>query len=168
MSKKGQFALGIAVVGLFVASFAAVAPKTVKATIATLVRDEDNAARHPFTALCFLPPTITAGASCSMDPIPPGEEVVIETVNLVGDASPSEFVMRPIVNTTTAGTSESYFFSAVFDDGISQPNHSFFIANESVRLYADPNTSIRCTLENASFTSKDISCSVSGYFVTLP
>ena len=170
MNKKMQFALGIALVGLFVASFAAIAPKAVKAAIATLVRDQDNVARHPFTTSCagnnISNPIGTV--TCFTTPIPAGEEVVIETVSFSASASASDTILVPFVDTTVSGTTQEYVFNPQFDSGMFQPTDAVFSLIQSVRLYADPGTQIQCGMRNINPTHKFTSCSISGYFVTLP
>jgi hypothetical protein len=62
---------------------AVVMPKAVKAAIATLIRDEDNAARRPFTTLCNSQSN-SSFVTCQTPPIPAGEEVVIEQISISG------------------------------------------------------------------------------------
>src|SRR5215470_5015470 len=112
MSKKIQFASVTVFVVLFLASFAAMTPKAVKAAIATLVRDEDNAARRPFTISCsFTNPPGTNGGSCTIPSIPQGEEFVIETVSIQVTADPGMAAMTSIVSTRAAGVFGDYYFS---------------------------------------------------------
>ena len=63
---------GMTVVALVIAL---AAPKTAHALVATLVRDVDNPARHPFQATCnFFESTRTA-ASCFVTTVPVGQAV---------------------------------------------------------------------------------------------
>lgn len=171
MSKKVQFALGFALVGLFVASFAAIAPKAVKAAIATLIRDQDNAARRPFTTSCLA--QIVTGVNheifCQTPAIPEGEEVVIESVSIFGQADPNNVVYRPSVTTIESGVRNTFFMAPIQDSTINQPDFADFRAGQSVRLYADPGSVILC-IGDTKDNSFDflINCTISGYSVTLP
>jgi hypothetical protein len=168
--KKGQFALGVAVVGLLLASFAAIAPKAVKAAIATLIRDQDNAARRPFTARCSAAVPGGLIVSCSTNAIPAGEEVVIESISFAATASQGNSVLIPEVNTVASGVSSFFLPPPMTDSGFDQPSNPHFQGGQSVRLYADPGSVISCTAAtphvNPTFLSLD--CFIWGYSVSLP
>jgi hypothetical protein len=170
MSKKGQLALGIAVIGLFVASFAAIAPKAVKAAIATLVRDEDNAARRPFTIACsFQNPPGSNTVSCTTPSIPLGEEVVIETVSIQVTADPGMTAMTSIVSAKASGVFRDYYFSTA--NIPVTPALSLFRLTQSVRIYADPASIIFFNSQtNAESPVNGVSglAQFSGYSVSLP
>ena len=94
--------LAAAVVMLSLAFTAFLTPRAVKAAIATLIRDQDNAARRPFTTSCSFSNTINAG-SCTTPNIPLGEEVVIETVSFTVNADPGMAVLTGNVATRASG-----------------------------------------------------------------
>jgi hypothetical protein len=172
MNKKMQFAIGIALVGLFVASFAAIAPKAVKAAIATLVRDQDNAARRPFSAQCFSTGSTGNSVNCSTPTIPAGEEVVIESISFQGFASASNSVLVPQVITFESGVQNTFNPNPMTDSGFFQPSAAFFQGGQTVRLYADPGSVITCAGvtrgANPVGVGLVVDCFFSGYSVTLP
>jgi hypothetical protein len=49
IAKLGYLAAACA---LLVTTFAIIGPRVVRAAVATLIRDQDNAARHPFSIFC--------------------------------------------------------------------------------------------------------------------
>jgi len=147
-----------------------VMPKATRAVVAALVRDEDQPARHPFVTFCS---TTSPGkyATCSTPAIPAGEEVVIETVSVSGNADPGNLSFLPELTTTSAGTEASFAWDAVTDVGFGQPKFSEFAWAHSMRLYADPGTSLSCQVGTAAANPETLlvlNCHLSGYWVSLP
>jgi hypothetical protein len=154
-----------------VASFAAIAPKAVKAAIATLIRDQDNAARRPFTTFCEgFSGAGYAQVTCDTPPIPAGEEVVIESVSVAGLADPNNFVFVPQVTTSESGVEYIFKPAPMTDSNLNQPFSAYFQGAQSSRLYADPGSVISClgTTPRSSVSTIAILCSYSGYSITLP
>jgi hypothetical protein len=145
-------------------------PRAVYAVVATIIRDQDNPARHPFTTNCGgSSNTNTAGGASPLTPA--GEEVVIETISINGYADPGNKTVIPFVATTASGVSTQYFLNVLSDAGINQPDYAGFSAVQPLRLYADPGIQIHCGgfTANANPTGGlGIFFEISGYYVALP
>ena len=135
-----------------------------------IIRDQDNPARHPFAASCVGTST-TQFVSCIMT-VPAGQRVVIETAVSRTAASPGNTVMEFAVQTTAAGTTNLYNLAVLQDSGLFQPGEAAFYGGaQSVHLYADPSTSIICqgiTHGANPSPALGMTCTISGYYVTLP
>ena len=168
MIRKAVTTLG----GIFLAALliAALAPKVAKAVAAALVRDVDQPARHPFVTQCDVLGEPSGTARCTTPAIPAGEEVVIETVNFSGLGDPGNFVLVPSVENTEGGITLVFNFNPMSDSGLDQPSNSQFQETQSVRLYADPGTDIRCQglTPGANPGGLFFHCRFSGYTVSLP
>ena len=169
MSKKSQFAL-VTVIGLFLVSFAAVAPRAVKAAIATLVRDVDNPARQPFAAFCVTGSTGGTQAFCTIA-IPAGKEVVVQSVSV--SASSASAVSPLLVNLiTSSGGNELNELYGLFPLQVSVNGlfNEYFDAR-NLTFSADGGTNITC-FASTNFPNPNNGLNavfnVSGYFVTLP
>jgi hypothetical protein len=111
MKTRTTIMLVAAAVALSFAFTAIVTPKAVKAAIDTLIRDQDNKVRHPFTATCTSAFTTSSTISCNTDPIPAGEEVAIETISFQAAGDPTNVVLNPSVVTTEATVDHTYFLT---------------------------------------------------------
>jgi hypothetical protein len=146
-------------------------PNAVKAAVATLIRDQDNAARHPFTISCLSNFVGTDQASCSTPSIPAAGEVVIETVGFSAGALPSTNThVEPVVGTTASGVSVVYPLNSIAENGVSSFKPTF-TTTQSVRLYADPGTAILCLGQTKGANpvfGLIVECHFSGYSVSFP
>jgi hypothetical protein len=170
MKTSTTIVLVAAAFALSFASIAIVTPKAVKAAIATLIRDQDQAARRPFTTSCSATGS-SNGTVCITPNIPAGEEVVIETVEFEGLADPTNTRLRRILAATTSGVAHFYLLDSLADDGASQPSISRFAAIQPVRLYADPGTAMSCEGDTHAANPVNglfVGCIISGYSVSLP
>jgi hypothetical protein len=159
MKTRTTMILVAAVVVLSFAFTAFVTPKAVKAAIATLIRDKDNAGRRPFTTNCSIVGAVFSGI-CSTLSIPGGEEVVIETVSVTGTTTTPNAPLQVLFSTTAAGVQANYGINVV------SSALSGLAVTQPVRLYADPGTSIVCSVQtNTGFSTV---CQFSGYSVSLP
>ena len=153
---------------LLVTTFAIVGPRTVHAVTAALIRDVDNAGRHPFIAGCG---NNTTGSSTSCNIfVPAGEEVVIQTEALAVTGDPVNKTALATVQTVTNFSTMSAYDS-IQDNGLLQPAVSSMAATFNHTLYADPSTNITCTglTKNTNPTNALVlGCQVTGYYVTLP
>jgi len=157
---------------LLISGIAVLSPRAVHAVVATIIRDQDNPARHPFTTSCLGFGTAASSNFCTTPAIPAGQEVVIETISFAADADPGNTVLIRHVTTVAAGVTTSLSLNPTLDSGFDQPGRASFEGTDSVRLYADPGSVIRCD----GFTAKPnpsafgfvLTCTISGYFVTLP
>jgi hypothetical protein len=176
MKKSTPIIVVLSVCALLLASFAVVSPKSVRAAIATLIRDSDNAGRHPFSGFCISPFASGQGTtpvSCQIA-VPSGEEVVIQSTSVFGFSPANSVVV--LLNSTVSGQSATDLyvlqtspgmqvaFGAPFTEGDIVQADVNFSDTRSLTLYADQNTPISCGVVGAQFAS----CQVEGYFVTLP
>lgn len=136
-----------------------------------IIRDQDNAARHPFTTSCVTTPTTGASNFCEPPAIPAGEEVVVETISFSGAGDPGNVVFVPDITTTAAGVQQTYSLNPIPDSDLTQPRAASYTGVQSLRLYADPGSVISChafTPHPNPSQSFSFSCAISGFFVTLP
>src|SRR5579871_5616938 len=96
---------------LLVTTFAIIGPRTVRAVTATLIRDVDNPARHPFAGICGFASSSTNTVQCTM-PVPAGEEVVIQTAWVNAFAASTNTRILTTVQTFNASTGISPLESA--------------------------------------------------------
>jgi hypothetical protein len=162
--------LSMVIAGLAVAAalLTILSPKA-HALVATLVevantratpvpnQDVDSAARHPYQQSCQ-----DFGVdfqTCTMPVVPPNIEVVIQTVSMqVTGAAPTLLQFA----TTGGGVN---IFTNIPSPGQTGP---FYVATQSLTQYVDPGTSAACYSNTTGTAVAALSCSVSGYFVTLP
>ena len=159
------------------------APKTVHALAATLVQitntrsnpvptqDVDNAARHPFTATCYVYATGGAFASCQPVPAPPttGYETVIQNVNVSlnqdsGNVQP--FVTQLGYSNNSGGFQ---FFIPLLMQTQGTASGGEWVGNQPAAIYLDPVSynPLQCSsLWNNGYAT--LTCTVSGYSVSLP
>ena len=90
---------------LFISGFPILNPRTVHAEVATITRDQDNPARHPFTTSCE-GSSADKATSCTTPAVPAGEEVVIETISFRVVADPNNLVAIDAIEVTTAGVEQ--------------------------------------------------------------
>jgi hypothetical protein len=158
---------------LLISGIAVITPRAVQAVVATIIRDQDNPARHPFTTFCDAPQTTSVANGCDAPPIPAGEEVVIETISFDGRTDPSNSVLDVGVDISPAGAGliQHYSLNPIFDVGRGQPNIAIYSGVQSLRLYVGPGEVILCggfTKNSNTSVQFSISCRMAGYFVTLP
>jgi hypothetical protein len=171
MKTRSTIILAAAAVALSFAFTAIVTPKAVKAAIATLIRDQDNAARRPFNTFCQNFEISTSNTRCFTPNFPAGEEVVIETVSVNAEADPMNTQLVFSFTTVVSGVTSLYPLSPMADGGIFQPSRSTFGITQSARVYADPGTSIGCAVATNGSNTKNpigVQCFFSGYTVSLP
>ena len=140
------------------------------AVVATIIRDQDNPARHPFVTGCSATVANFKDSACFTPPTPAGQEVVIETVTFSGSGDRSNVVLAPQLVILSAASAAQIFLNPMFDNGFGQPSFSNFSGVQSLRLYADPGVGIACEGVTAALNpgGLSVSCTISGYFVTLP
>jgi hypothetical protein len=168
MKPSAKLAYLTAACALLVTTFAIIGPRTVHAVVATLVRDVDNAGRHPFVASCS-GTTSGENTTCNIS-VPAGEEVVIQTEVLSAFADPANKLLLTTVG-TSVGANTIYAYGNALDDGRYQPTQSELESTFTYTLYADPGSTITCSgnTKNANPTiGLEFNCQVSGYYVTLP
>ena len=102
-----------------------ISPRAVHAVVATIIRDQDNPARHPFTTTCT-GASITQVSTCNPPAIPAGQEVVIETISFTGFGDSDKSVLVPTISTIAAGFFQTYFLTPISDTGAFQPTNADF------------------------------------------
>jgi hypothetical protein len=169
MKFYSKVALGALAFVLIASGIGIINPSTVRAVVATIIRDQDNPARHPFTAVCSNSTSGANNVSCSTPIVPAGQEVVIEGVAIEMFANPGfNNKADPSVSATSAGNLVTYVMNAVLDDGGSTLSNHFQMF-QTLRLYADPGQPISCSVRvPTAVTQMFIGCAFSGYYVTLP
>ena len=145
-------------------SIAVVTPKAVRAAVATLIRDQDNAARHPFVfeQTCSNVCSFFGGST-------PDQEYVIQNVSVQGFGS-GFTELGTAINCITAGQVNvvldaiSPGFTGFFNNGV-LVRQSFPMTN-----YCDGSGTIvvEVSFYGAPSQSSSADVFVSGYYVTLP
>jgi hypothetical protein len=159
------------------------APKTVHALAAALVevantrsnpvpnQDVDSAARHPFTATCYVYANGGAFANCQPMPAPPiaGYETVIQNVNI--SLNQDSGAVQPFVTElsySTAGANFQFYVPLLTQAQGAQGGE--WIGNQPSAIYVDPsgsNNPLQCaSLWNNGYAT--LVCTVTGYTVSLP
>lgn len=150
------------------------APVTVinTATNPAIIRDNDNAGRHPFTAFCTFSGT---QPQCQIS-VPPqaqlGAETVIEMVSISASSTSGGSVLAPVIQTIVSANQVPFFLNPL-QNILLGGTSSEFSGSQLVRLYADPGypNAITCGgsipggPETQQFT---FFCTISGYTVALP
>jgi hypothetical protein len=146
------------------ASIAVVAPKAVRAAVATLIRDQDNAARHPWTGTCLI---LSPAGSCEM-PLSAGNEYVIQSVTYY--QSGSGFNATIVGAACTTGGSYTNILSGVIPAFTTGPSSVIAYQTFPVTAYCDPGGQgvIISVSANGSTTSYSSTVYANGYYVTLP
>ena len=142
------------------------APRAVYAVVATIIRDQDQPAQHPFVTDCV---TSDQGF-CNTPAIPTGQEFVIETISVSGSGTPGSSVARISIDISAADTGRvttAIELNPVFDSGFGQPVASDFSTAQPLRLYADPGSILSCFFLTKQ-GSRQAECVFSGYLVSLP
>jgi hypothetical protein len=140
-------------------------------TNAVTVRGVDNPAFQPFHALRvgFLNAG-QSGLTFDLVAVPAGKRAVIETVT-VNNQLPSGQKPQIMIITTSGGTSVNHWVTLTPQRPEPTGGDDAFSATLSMRLYADPLTSIQFFLGRvaAGYTGNDgATVTISGYYVDVP
>lgn len=154
----------VAVVAVLVLAMSLAVPRAVHAVAATLVRDVDNAGRHPFSSSCSGNFDASSVARCSIT-IPDGEEVVLQTESIFVTAEPNFSNAFVILAATSAGSPASFSYSVPALPGFN--SEMSYVG--SLVVPADPGTNVECiSALGAASAGGGVSCTFVGYYVTLP
>ena len=140
-------------------------------TNAVAVRGADNPGFQPFHALrvgCLN--TGQPGQIIDLMAVPAGKRAVIETFT-VNTQLPSGQKPQIMIITTTSGTSVNHWVTLTPQTPEPLGSKDSFSATLSMRLYADPMTSIQSFLGRvaADYTGDDCAAvTISGYYVDVP
>jgi hypothetical protein len=153
-----------------------IAPRTIHAVAAALVRNVDNPARQPFRATCQNSfPGGNGNPSCALATAPAGQELVIQgvTFDLLIKPGPGASVRCILsVEQATPPAFFVYTFGAQdlgpalgFTDGTEE-----YTCVSNAPLYADPGTTVYASIGRAAITldSWDFTVAMSGSTVSLP
>ena len=169
LAKLGYLAAACA---LLVTTFAIIGPRAVRAVAAALIRDTDNPARHPWAASCE-PSIGTHSNSLSCNITAPSEEEVViqnESFGAFNEADPdNKTALYSVSSATVGGLSVVNILGTDVGDG--QPASSDLVGTGTGTMYADLGTTITCsavTPHPNPTTGLEFTCSLSGYYVTLP
>jgi len=97
--------------------------------------------------------------------VPAGQTLVIETVSLQLDVTPSGSQLEAFVNYTSGGKSVTVFVPLTF--AYTQTSNGFdtYTATQAVRLYADPGTTVSLTAFSPTGSTGTLFLTVSGYLI---
>ena len=97
--------------------------------------------------------------------VPAGQTLVIETVSLQLDVTPSGSQLEAFVNYTSGGKSVTVFVPLTF--AYTQTSNGFdtYTATQAVRLYADPGTSVSLTAFSPTGSTGTLFLTLSGYLI---
>jgi hypothetical protein len=97
--------------------------------------------------------------------VPAGQTLVIETVSLQLDVTPSGSQLEAFVNYTSGGKSVTVFVPLTF--AYTQTSNGFdtYTATQAVRLYADPGTSVSLTAFSPAGSTGTLFLTLSGYLI---
>jgi hypothetical protein len=97
--------------------------------------------------------------------VPAGKHLIVETLSVQVDVSPSGSKMEAFINYTCAGKTVTLFVPLTY--AYTQPSNGFdfYVAMQAVRLYADPSTSITVTATSPGGSTGTLFVTVSGYLI---
>jgi hypothetical protein len=164
MKKTYSLILVAAACAVLLVSIAVVTPKAVRAAVATLIRDQDNAARHPFTFFA----ECTGSINCNeFDGSTPGQEYVIQNVSVNGIGT--GFTDVRIEGTCQTGGQGSAFLFALVPGLALLPSNLLVEQSFSVTAYCDGSRPISVfPFFYGPNPDGLVQITISGYYVTLP
>jgi hypothetical protein len=96
--------------------------------------------------------------------IPAGRHLVIETVSVQVDVTPSGSKIEAFINYVCAGNAVQLFVPLTY--AYTESNHfDFHVAMQAVRLYADPGTAVSVTAYSPGGTTGTLFLTASGYLI---
>ena len=96
--------------------------------------------------------------------VPAGRHLVVETLSIQVDVSPSDTKIEAFVNYTSRGNNITLFVPLTYAYTNPSNDFAFHVALQAVRLYVDPGTSISVTTSSPAH-SGTLFITVSGYLV---
>ena len=103
-------------------------------------------------------------AFCTMNNVPSGMRLVIQTVSFSGRTGSGVDIYRAVISTSLNGNSPENIYLALTPTGIDQNGGKYQAATVATTLYADPNTPPTC--EGLAGGYNDFFCTISGYLVS--
>jgi hypothetical protein len=153
---------------MLVSLYAVVKPRAVQAVIATLVRDVDHPARHPFKVTCSSGSVGGNIIVCPLGIIPAGEEYVIQGVSIYVNNTPATGLPFAEFQATT-GTDGNTILIPLTDQGSVNIGFRSTAGVLAMPVYADPGTAITCNAtvpQGAMYLRAN--CAATGYWVSVP
>lgn len=146
-----------------------VAPKSVHALVATLVRDVDNPARATIvSAVCLTARLGGGGTNCELYTVPSGQRLVIEQIEAICTTPTGTSVYTGALNFSAGGNYSSHWF-ALPSQGPTDIGGQRFVANQPVRYYVDPGSFVSFgEFSNDPTGNEDCEARVNGYLVSYP
>jgi hypothetical protein len=95
--------------------------------------------------------------------VPAARHLVIETLSLQLDVTPSGSKVAAFVHYKSGGKSVTVFVPLTFSYNTPSNDFDTYIATQQVRLYADPGTSVTFTTHSPTGSTDTIFMTVSGY-----
>jgi hypothetical protein len=149
------------------------APKTVRAVVATLIRDVDNPGRAALVyASCFVhsSPHVAADLGCAPDyTVPATDRLVIQQVEARCQTPLGDSTADTLFTVTTNGNAVSHFLTLLSQGTDVFTGAPDFGTNQAVTYYADPGSTLRfdtIITDSAGFTS--CSFQLNGYLISYP
>jgi hypothetical protein len=131
-----------------------------------LVQDVDNPARAPFQVQLGNPIAAGANAPNGSFSVPAGRRLVIEHVSALVVVPAGQRVMYTNINTFSGGGLVFHHLKAQSAGVSTATPGEGYITSESLRLYADPGTSVLVAVNRSDSAGTGfMSVSVSGYLV---
>jgi hypothetical protein len=96
--------------------------------------------------------------------VPAGTHLIVETLSVQVDVSPSGSKIEAFVNYTCAGKNVQLFVPLTFAYTEPSNGYDFYVAMQAVRLYADPSTSVAVTAYSPG-SPGTLFLTVSGYLI---
>ena len=94
--------------------------------------------------------------------VPAGRHLIVETLSIQVDVSPSDTKIEAFINYTSGGNNITLFVPLTYAYTNPSNDFAFYVALQAVRLYADPGTSIGVTTSSPAH-SGTLFITVSGY-----
>ena len=138
----------------------------------TMMKPQSTSAKIPSSSPVQIVPNVPFGETGSGGfglptaiTVPAGQSLIIETLSLQMDVTPSGSQLEAFVNYTSAGKSITLFVPLTF--AYTQKSNGFdtYTATQAVRLYADPGTSISLTAFSPTGSTGTLFLTVSGYLI---
>ncbi len=95
--------------------------------------------------------------------VPANKHLTIETLSIQMDVTPANSQLEAFVNYTSGGNSVTVFVPLTFAYTQTSNGYSTYIATQSVRLYADPGSSVSVTAYTPTGSTGNLFLTLSGY-----
>jgi hypothetical protein len=97
--------------------------------------------------------------------VPAGRHLIVETLSVQVNVSPSGSKLVAFVNYTSAGQSVTLFVPVTYAYTDPGTGFDFYVAMQAVRLYADPDTPITVSIHSPTGAGGTLFLTVSGHLI---